>query len=305
MDPNILRQKLEGVIGFPVTPFLNEPDFPLDREGIQSNLDYMLGSPLAAVVAAGGTGELYSLTPAERDEVVRLSIEATAGRAPVLAGVGFNRALAVEQAKSAEKMGAAGILAFPPYFPGSDFEGLLDYYKAIGEATGLGLLIYTRDWVSLSVEQASRLADAIPNLIAWKDGQGNIRQYQSIKNALGDRFRWIGGAGDDLVGAYYGMGIRAYTSSIAVIAPQISCQLHVLAAAERYTELRKLMDEAIIPLYRLRSKRKGFEVSAMKWLMNEMGLRGGVSRPPVPEVTDPADLKVLEQTLDYWNDEEE
>lgn len=304
MDPQVLRQKLEGVIGFPVTPFLDQPDFPLDREGIEFNLNFMLQSPLAAVVAAGGTGELYSLTPGERDEVVQLSLATAAGKVPVIAGVGFNRAIAVEQAKSAEKMGAAGILAFPPYFPGSDFEGLLDYYRAIGEATGLGLIIYTRDWVSLNPEQAKRLGEAIPNLIAWKDGQGNIRQYQQVKNALGDRFVWVGGAGDDLVGAYYSMGIRAYTSSIAVIAPQISCRLHVLAAAERYGELQELLNEAIIPLYRLRSKRKGYEVSAMKWLMNELGLRGGVSRPPVPEVNDPADLDFLRDSLDYWSDEE-
>lgn len=304
MDPQVLRQKLEGVIGFPVTPFLDQPDFPLDREGIEFNLNFMLQSPLAVVVAAGGTGELYSLTPSERDEVVNLSLATAANRVPVIAGVGFNRAMAVEQAKSAEKMGAAGILAFPPYFPGSDFEGLLDYYRAIGEATGLGLIIYTRDWVSLNPEQAKRLGEAIPNLIAWKDGQGNIRQYQQVKNALGDRFVWVGGAGDDLVGAYYSMGIRAYTSSIAVIAPQISCRLHVLAAAERYSELSALLNEAIIPLYRLRSKRKGYEVSAMKWLMNELGLRGGVSRPPVPEVNDPADLDFLRDSLDYWSDEE-
>ncbi len=304
MDPLLLSNKLEGVIGFPVTPFLDQPGAPLDREGIQSNLDFMLESPLSAVVAAGGTGELYSLTPEERNEVVQLTIETAKERVPVIAGVGFNRAMAVQQAKDAERMGAAGILAFPPYFPGADFEGLLDYYRAIGEATGLGLLIYTRDWVSLNAEQAKRLADAIPNLIAWKDGQGNIRQYQQIQNALGDRFRWIGGAGDDLVGAYYSMGIRAYTSSIAVIAPQISCELHVLASAERYSELHELMDEAIIPLYRLRSSRKGYEVSAMKWLMNELGLRGGVSRPPIPEVNRPEDIEILRSGLDFWRDQD-
>ena len=55
----------------------------------------------------------------------------------------------------------------------------------------------------------------IPTLIAWKDGQGDIRRYQQIRQRVGDRLHWIGGAGDDMVPAYYAMGIRAYTSSVA------------------------------------------------------------------------------------------
>ena len=61
MSPNELRAKLQGVVGFPVTPF--NADLSLDLEGLRRNLRAMLRHPPAAIVAAGGTGELYSLSP--------------------------------------------------------------------------------------------------------------------------------------------------------------------------------------------------------------------------------------------------
>ena len=72
MNPNELCAKLEGVIGFPVTPF--HDDHSLDLDGHRKNVRYMLEQPMCALVAAGGTGELYSLTcllytsPSPRDQ---------------------------------------------------------------------------------------------------------------------------------------------------------------------------------------------------------------------------------------------
>ena len=72
---------------------------------------------------------------------------------------------------------------------------------------------------------------AIPTLVAWKDGQGDIRRLQTIMNRVGDRLHWIGGAGDDMVAAYYSIGIRTFTSSIATVAPRLSLRLHELGEA--------------------------------------------------------------------------
>ena len=180
MSPNELRAKLHGVIGFPVTPF--KADLSLDLEGYRRNLRAMLAHPPAAIVAAGGTGELYSLSPAEHLAVVRAAVEEAQGAVPVIAGAGFNGPIARELAQQAAGAGASGILAFPPYYPGGEDEGLLQYYQAIGSATGLGLLIYSRDWFHPSAALVERLA-GIPTLIAWKDGQGDIRRLQILRVA--------------------------------------------------------------------------------------------------------------------------
>lgn len=282
MEAAELRGKFSGVIAFPVTPF--KSDLTLDLEGLRRNLAKLLEQPVCALVAAGGTGEIFSLTPEEHLQVIKTTVESVAGRAPVLAGVGFNQALAVQMAQAAAGCGVDGILALPPYYPQADNQGMLAYYGAIGQATRLGLLIYSRDWAVFSAEMVERLAAAIPTLIAWKDGQGDVRRYQTIINRLGERLCWIGGAGDDLVPGYYSIGVRAYTSSIATVAPRLSLRLHELAAASRSAELMELMHSCVIPLYALRARRKGYEVSAMKALMDMVGLSGGVVRPPLVEV---------------------
>ena len=282
MHPNTLRNKLSGVIAFPVTPF--KENLALDLPGLHHNLTKLLEHPICAVVAAGGTGELYSLTPAEYARVIELTTHAIEDRVPVIAGVGFGQRLAVEMAQAAEKAGADGILAFPPYYPQAEDDGLLDYYRAIGEATQLGLIIYSRDWTNFGPSMVERLA-AIPSLVAWKDGHGDIRRLQAIINRVGDRLHWIGGAGDDMIAAYYSIGLRTFSSSIATVAPQLSLRLHELAEAGNSEALTELLDECVIPLYALRARRKGYEVSAMKVMMDMVGLNGGPVRPPLVNVT--------------------
>ena len=115
MQPNLLRNQLRSVIAFPVTPF--KSDLSLDIDGLRRNLRALMKHSICAVVAAAGTGELYSLTPAEHFHVVRATIEEVGGRLPVIAGVGFNPAIATQLARDSAAAGAGGILAFPPTIP--------------------------------------------------------------------------------------------------------------------------------------------------------------------------------------------
>ena len=297
MHPNTLRKKLSGVIAFPVTPF--KEDLSLDLPGLRENLTKLLEHPIAAIVAAGGTGELYSLTPAEYARVVELTTLAVEDRVPVIAGVGFGHRLAIEMAQAAEKAGADGILAFPPYYPQAEDEGLFEYYRAIGEATRLGMLIYSRDWASFTPSMVERLT-AIPTLVGWKDGQGDIRRLQMIINHVGDRLHWIGGAGDDMVAAYFSIGVTTFTSSIATVAPRLSLKLYELAEAGDAEALNDLLDRCVIPLYALRARRKGYEVSAMKAMMDMVGLNGGPVRPPLVNVKADEEADELRTILASW-----
>ncbi len=300
MDPKTFRGKLGGVIAFPVTPF--KADLSLDIPGLRRNLQALIKHPMCAIVAAGGTGELYSLTPAEHLDVVRATVEEVKGKCPVIAGVGFNRALGVELAKRSAEAGVDAILALPPYYPGADDEALLEYYRAIGAATKLGLLVYSRDWVNPSPAWVEKLAAAAPNLVAWKDGQGDIRRYAQIMHRLGDRLYWIGGVGDDNVPAYYSIGIRTYTSSIATVAPRLSIELHEVASRGDAAGLKKLMDAYVTPLYAFRARRKGYEVSVMKEMMNLIGLAAGPVRPPLADVRkdEIAELKAMLESWKPW-----
>lgn len=297
MQPTELRKKLHGVISFPITPF--KIDLSLDLDGLRGNLRSLLKHPVCAVVAPAGTGEIHSLSPAEHLAVVKTVVEEVKGQVPVLTGTGFNPPIAAELAKQAAAAGVSGILAFPPYYQSLDDDGIIAYYKGIAEATPLGMLIYSRDWFAPQPSLVQKLAQHIPNLIAWKDGQADIRRYQMICQHVGDRLHWIGGAGDDMVPGYYSMGIRTYTSSIANVAPKLSLRLHDLAAAGHSTELTNLMNELIVPLYALRAKRKGYEVSAMKAMMDMIGLTGGPVRPPLADLR-ADEIKSLQAVIELW-----
>ena len=297
MQPTELRKKLHGVISFPVTPF--KKDLSLDLDGLRKNLRTLLKHPVCAVVAPAGTGEIHSLLPEEHLAVVKTTVEEVQGKVPVLTGAGFNPLIAAALALQAAAAGVSGILAFPPYYASMDDEGIVAYYKGIAYATPLGLLIYSRDWFAPSPSLVEKLAQAIPNLIAWKDGQADIRRYQMIRQQVGDRLHWIGGAGDDMVPAYYSMGIRTYTSSIANVAPKLSLRLHELASAGHSDELAKLMNELVVPLYALRAKRKGYEVSAMKAMMDMLGMAGGPVRPPLVDLR-PDEIAWLKTAMDKW-----
>jgi 5-dehydro-4-deoxyglucarate dehydratase len=296
MTPAALRAALHGVIAFPVTPFA--ADLSLDLAALGANLKRLVEYPICAIVAAGGTGELYSLTPAEHLQVVRSAVDAAAGKMPVIAGTGFNAAVAAQLAAQAAAAGASGILAFPPYYPNPEPDGLYEYYRAIGRATALAMLIYSRDWFNPGPDFVRRLAE-IPTLVAWKDGQGDMRRLQAIRAAVGDRLAWVGGAGDDLVPAYYAMGLRAFTSSVANVSPRLALDLHEAASRGDRETLQRLGDELIVPLYALRARRRGYEVSVMKELMNLLGLPGGTVRPPLaPLLQD--DRAALEALLARW-----
>lgn len=288
-----LRDRIRGVLGFPVTPF--HSDLSLDLDALARNVDEMASYPFCALVAAGGTGELYSLTPEEVEQVVRVTVEAVDGRMPVVAGTGYSANLGADIARRVERAGAECVLVLPPYYTGAPFDGLVDYYAAIGQATGLPLMIYSRDWAVFTPAMVARVADRVPTLTFWKDGQGDARKYQRIMQTVGNRLAWLGGLGDDCVPPYFSIGVQAYTSSISNIAPRVSLELAEAGIAGDFRRLDALMAKYVHPLYAFRERAKGYEVAAMKAAMEILGMPAGPVRPPLMNCAgkDLADLRVV------------
>ena len=293
---------LTGVFGFPVTPF--RQDLSLDLNALERNVSEMAAHPFCAMVATGGTGELYSLTAEETGEVVGTAVQAAAGRMPIVAGTGYNAAMGVDIAKRAERAGAQCLLVLPPYYSNAPEEGLFAYYEGIGKATGLPLMIYSRDWANFTPDQVARLAERVPSLVAWKDGQGNGMRYGRIMQKVGDRLAWLGGLGDDCVPTYFAAGVQAYTSSISNISPKVSLALAKAGVAKDFETLTALMQRFVNPLYALRERVKGYEVAVMKTAMELMGKPAGPVRPPLQN-TRPQDMADLRQIVDVYRSYEQ
>jgi 5-dehydro-4-deoxyglucarate dehydratase len=261
----------------------------------------MTRHPFCAIVAAGGTGELYSMTSQEIEDVVRVTVEATAGRMPVVAGTGFNMPIGADIARRVERAGADCILVLPPYYINPPEAGLFEFYGAIGAATALPLMIYSRDWAVFTPDMVARLCDRVPTLAAWKDGQGDGRKYQRIMQFNGDRLAWFGGLGDDCVPTYFAAGVQAYTSSISNIAPRLSLALAEAGMARDFDRLDELMKRYVHPLYALRERVKGYEVAAMKVAMETLGMPAGPVRPPLTNCR-PQDVDDIRELMKIYEE---
>jgi 5-dehydro-4-deoxyglucarate dehydratase len=293
LSPEVLRARLRGVLAFPITPFGD--DLALLDDAFQSHVDYLVRSGVHAIVAAGGTGELYSMVPSEITRVHRLAVEATAGRVPVIAGVGYNLALARELARDAERAGADAILVLPHYYGRAEDDGLFAYYAGVAASVGVATFPYARDAAVFSPQLVARLAE-LPNVVAFKDGQADLRQWARIRDHVGDRLVWLAGVGDDMVNSYFAAGAEGFTSSAANFMPEVALGLFKAASASDFAEVNRLLATRIQPVFNVRSRHRGYEVTTTKEAMNLLGRTGGRVRPPLAEIT-PADRQALSEVL--------
>ncbi|HVC34863.1 MAG TPA: 5-dehydro-4-deoxyglucarate dehydratase [Chloroflexota bacterium] len=283
LSPDELRPRLRGVLAFPITPF--NDDLSLNGAAYQSQVDYLVTSGLHAIVAAGGTGELYSMTPSEIVRVYRLAVDAANGRVPVIAGVGYNLAMAQDLAREAERAGADAVLMLPHYYGRAEDEGLYRYYAGIASSVGIAVFPYARDAAVLGPGIVSRLAE-IPNVVAFKDGQADLRAWARIRDSVGDRLVWLAGVGDDMVNSYFAAGAEGFTSSAANFMPDVALGLFRAAQAGDFATVNTLIATWVQPIFNIRSRHRGYEVTTTKEAMNLLGRFGGRVRPPLAELTD-------------------
>lgn len=297
--PHDLKPLLRGALAFPITPYA--ADGSVDVAGVHANARWLAESGVCAVVAPSGTGELFGLSPDECAAVIEATVEAVAGRKPVIAGVGYGPTVAADLARRAEAAGAAGILVMPPYYGKPDPLGLLAYYRTVGEATTLGIMPYARDAAAFTPALAERMAREIPNVIAFKDGRGDVRLFQQIRErvvaALGPgRLVWLAGVGDDLVGPYFAAGAVGFTSSLACFWPEASVELFRLASAGDAAGLASYHARVVRPIYEMRQRRGGYEVAVMKAAMDLLGHPAGPARSPLTNLS-PTEVEELRGIL--------
>lgn len=285
-----LCKRLCGVIAGPVSPFRG--DLSLDLDGLERLVDTALGHGFPALLIAGGIAEFHALTPDEVVESVHLAVRASGGRALIIGTVGVNAAVGGALARRLEEAGAGALLVLPPYYTNAPEAGLLDYYRAISNASGLPLIPYSRDWALFTPEMVLRLAETVPTLAAWKDGQGDIRRYQRIMRLAGDRLLWLGGAGDDCAPGYFAIGVAGYTSSLSNLLPKLALRIGAAGAARDFDELNRLVNRYVHPVFRLREKVRGYEVAVLKRAMAMFGLPAGPVRPPLPRLSAEAEAEL-------------
>lgn len=214
-----------------VTPFL--PDGTLDEPALRRLIRMQTAADMDALVLLGTTGEPCSLSMQERERIIRIGIEETAGRMPVIVGTGSNRTqTAIAYARQAYELGAQGQLCVTPYYNKTSQQGLLHHYEAILESCSLPMILYSvpsRTGMRIEPETASQLA-ALPGVCGLKEAGTDMAMTEDIILATGGKLPIYCG-NDDMTVPLMALGAVGAISVCANIVPaQTRAVTHAMLA---------------------------------------------------------------------------
>jgi 4-hydroxy-tetrahydrodipicolinate synthase len=152
--------EFHGVLPALITPFTDDGD-AIDTESLAAFVERLIDAGVAGLVPGGSTGEFTTLTNAERRQLTEVTVEAAAGRVPVVAGTSaLSTRETVELSVHAEQAGAAAVMIIPPFYDAPGWRELLAHYTAVSDAISIPIMYYNMPGVSgvtLTAEQLRRL----------------------------------------------------------------------------------------------------------------------------------------------------
>lgn len=179
-----------------ITPFR---EGAVDVEAFRALVERQIEGGVDGIVPVGTTGESPTLDRDEHLEVIRLAVEAAAGRCQVLAGTGANATSeAIELTVEAEILGATGSLQVCPYYNKPSQEGLYQHFHAVADATSLPIMLYSipgRSGIEIATETVARLARDCPTIRAIKEAGGSVDRVNQLIQDCPEGFDIL--SGDD------------------------------------------------------------------------------------------------------------
>ena len=283
---DLAAQLKSGLLSFPVTHFTDE--LAVDEAAYREHLAWLAEYPVAGLFAAGGTGEGFSLSAQETDQVVRAAVEEVQGAVPVLAPATGSTKNAIAQAQAAEAAGADGLLLMPPYLTEAGQAGLVEHVSQICQATGLGVVVYSRANAVLNDVSVATLADRNPTLIGFKDGVGSIEQMTRTYARVGDRLTYVGGlpTAETFALPLLQLGVSTYSSALFNFVPGWAIEFYEAVRAQDRTEVYRRLNEFVIPYLDIRDRTPGYAVSIVKAGLKAIGRPAGPVRAPLTDLTE-------------------
>jgi 4-hydroxy-tetrahydrodipicolinate synthase len=276
-------QPLTGSIPALITPMLE--DGSVDYASLRKLIDWHIAEGTDCIGVVGTTGESPTVNVEEHREIIRVSVEQSKGRVPIMAGCGANStAEAIELAKFAKSVGADCQLQVVPYYNKPTQEGLYKHFKAIAESVpDLPVILYNvpgRSVADMLHDTVLRLAQ-VPGIVGIKEATGNIERAQWLIRDLPQKFAVYSGDDPSAV-ALMLCGGKGNISVTANVAPRL---MHELCVAAMAGDVQKAMEIQ----FKLMPVHKNLFVEAnpipVKWAMARMGLCGGTLRLPMTELS--------------------
>jgi 4-hydroxy-tetrahydrodipicolinate synthase len=288
---------LHGAFTALVTPFA--ADGSLDETSLRQLVRWQVLAGIDGLVLCGTTGESPTLTQAERDRVIALTVETVAerpsrSRVTIVAGTGTNdTAATISATRRAAELGADAALVVAPYYNRPDQRMLEAHYRAVADEGGLPVVVYnvpSRTGTNIEATTMLRLAEH-PRIVAVKEASGNLDQIAIICRDRPRDFAVL--AGDDswtlAVLAMGGDGV------VSVASNEIPGEMVALCASARAGdwEMARRIHERWLPLFRANFA-GGPNPVPVKAALSMIGLIGDVLRPPLLPLEDGARQSLAE-----------
>src|SRR5579862_1744676 len=221
-----MSEQFHGVLPALITPF-TEDGSAVDTDALAANVDRLSAGGVAGLVPGGSTGEFTTLTNAERRRLVEATIDAAAGRVPVVPHTGaLSTRETVELSVHAEQAGAAAVMIVPPFYDPLPWQALFAHYQAVGDAIGISIMYYnipSATGVRLTADQFRELQQA--GVTSLKDTGGDATAATELIQTDGPTLLngW-----DTLTFAALAAGAEAVVWGAASILPEQCVELHRL-----------------------------------------------------------------------------
>lgn len=284
---------LRGSIVALVTPM--SPDRTVDYSALRKLIDWHIAEGTDCICVVGTTGESPTVSVEEHCEIIRVAVEQSAKRVPIMAGCGANSTSeAIALAQFAKKVGADSQLQVVPYYNKPTQEGQYQHFKAIAEAVDLPMVLYNvpgRTVADMAHDTVLRLAQ-VPGIIGIKEATGNIERAQWLIKEAPKNFAIYSGD-DPTAVALMLCGGHGNVSVTANVAPRLMHELCQAATAGKAQEAMAIQLK-LLPLH------KALFVESnpitVKWALSRMGRIQNSLRLPLTPLSD-ANQAVIEQAL--------
>ena len=264
-NPTIIQGSLVAI----VTPM--QADGSLDIPCLRKLIDWHIAEGTDGIVIVGTTGESPTVNVDEHCELIRVAVEHTNKRIPIIAGSGGNStAEAVALTTFAKKIGADASLQVVPYYNRPTQEGMYQHFKKIAESVDIPIILYNvpgRTVADMNNDTMLRLSQ-VPNIIGVKEASGNIGRNLELLRLAPRSFAVY--SGDDPTAMVLMLcGGKGNISVTANVAPKA---MHALCAAAMRGDITEAIaiNSRLIPLHN-----KLFvepNPVPVKWALSEMGM---------------------------------
>lgn len=275
-----------------VTPFTEQG---IDFAKLGELIEYQIENDTDAIIICGTTGEASTMPDEEHKAAIKYTVEKTAHRVPVIAGVGSNDTVhCVELCKYAQSAGADALLVVTPYYNKTSQHGLIAHYQYIAARVNIPIILYnvpSRTGLNITPQTLVELAK-IENIVAIKEASGNIAQVAQMAQLCGDAIDIYSG-NDDMIVPVLSLGGKGVISVVANIAPKQThalCQAYLDGNCKESLRLQLEMMELVGALFT--------EVNPVpvKTAMNLLGMNVGQLRMPLYPMLD-KNLQTLKTAL--------